>query len=396
MIPALDIDPFCRDFFDDPYPAHAAMRDAGPVVYLPRYDIHAVARYDDVRGMLMDWGSYCSARGVGMSDFAKEKPWRLPSLLLETDPPLHDRTRKLMDKVLSPAAVRALRESFAAAADSLIDDLLVRGMFDAVHDLAEAYPLTVFPDAVGMPVENRRFLLPYGNMVFNSFGPRNSFFETAVADAEPVLAWVQAQSKRDALTGYGFGAAIHAAADSGEFTRAEAEVLVRSLLTAGVDTTVNGLCAAVYCLARLPAALAQLRADPSLARAAFEEAVRLESPVQTFFRTTTRDVTIGDETLPEGTKVLMFLGAANRDPRRWDCPDDFDMTRRNAGHVGFGTGIHGCVGAVLARLEGELVLSAIARKVASIEIVGEPKRRYNNTLRGMASLPVRMTAAAET
>ena len=396
MIPALDIDPFCQDFFDDPYPAHAAMRDAAPVVYLPRYDIHAVARYDDVRGMLMDWASYSSARGVGISDFAKEKPWRLPSLLLETDPPLHDRTRKLMDKVLSPAAVRALRESFAAAADSLIGDLLVRGTFDAVHDLAEAYPLTVFPDAVGMPAENRRFLLPYGNMVFNSFGPRNEFFLAAVTDAEPVLEWVQAQSKQEALTGSGFGAAIHAAADSGEFTRAEAEVLVRSLLTAGVDTTVNSLCAAVYCLARFPTALAQLRADPSLARAAFEEAVRLESPVQTFFRTTTRDVTIGDETLPEGTKVLMFLGAANRDPRRWDRPDDFDMTRRNAGHVGFGTGIHGCVGAVLARLEGELVLTAIARKVASIEIVGEPKRRYNNTLRGMASLPVRMTAAAET
>ena len=396
MIPALDIDPFCQDFFDDPYPAHAAMRDAAPVVYLPRYDIHAVARYDDVRGMLTDWGSYSSARGVGISDFAKEKPWRLPSLLLETDPPLHDRTRKLMDKVLSPAAVRALRESFAAAADSLIDDLLVRGTFDAVPDLAEAYPLTVFPDAVGMPAGNRRFLLPYGNMVFNSFGPRNQFFQAAVADAEPVLEWVQAQSKREALTGSGFGAAIHAAADTGEFTTAEAEVLVRSLLTAGVDTTVNGLCAAVYCLARFPAALAQLRADPSIARAAFEEAVRLESPVQTFFRTTTRDVTIGDETLPEGTKVLMFLGAANRDPRRWDRPDDFDMARRNAGHVGFGTGIHGCVGAVLARLEGELVLSAIARKVESIEIVGEPKRRYNNTLRGMASLPVRMTAAAAT
>ncbi|HBK07182.1 MAG TPA: cytochrome P450 [Acetobacteraceae bacterium] len=392
MIPALDIDPFCQAFFDDPYPAHAAMREAGAVVYLPRYDIHAVARYDDVRGMLMDWGSYCSARGVGMSDFAKEKPWRLPSLLLETDPPLHDRTRKLMDKVLSPAAVRALRDSFASAADSLIDDLLVRGTFDAVRDLAEAYPLTVFPDAVGMPAENRRFLLPYGNMVFNSFGPRNAFFEAAVTDAEPVLAWVQAQSKREALTGTGFGAVIHAATDTGEFTTAEAEVLVRSLLTAGVDTTVNGLCAAVYCLARFPAVFTQLRADPSLARAAFEEAVRLESPVQTFFRTTTREVTIGDETVPEGTKVLMFLGAANRDPRRWEQPDDFDITRRNAGHVGFGTGIHGCVGAVLARLEGELVLNAIARKVESIEIVGEPKRRYNNTLRGMASLPVRMTA----
>jgi 4-methoxybenzoate monooxygenase (O-demethylating) len=92
--------------------------------------------------------------------------------------------------VLSPAAVRGLRGTFAVAAETLIDDLLVRGSFDAVRDLAEAYPLTAFPDAIGMPVENRRFLLPYGNMVFNSFGPRNAFFEAAVADAEPVLAWV--------------------------------------------------------------------------------------------------------------------------------------------------------------------------------------------------------------
>jgi hypothetical protein len=393
MIPSLDIDPFSQAFFDDPYPAHAAMRDAGPVVYLPAHDIHAVARYDDVRAMLTDWRTYTSARGVGISDFAKEKPWRLPSLLLETDPPLHDRTRTLMDKVLSPAAVRSLRQSFATAAEALIDDLLARQTFDAVPDLAEAYPLAVFPDAVGMPAENRRFLLPYGNMVFNSFGPPNAFFQTAVADAEPVLAWVQAQTKREALSPIGFGAAIHAAVDTGEFSAAEAEVLVRSLLTAGVDTTVNSLCAAIDCLARFPAAFEQLRADPSLARAAFEEAIRLESPVQTFFRTTTGTATIAEETIQEGTKVLMFLGAANRDPRRWERPDDYDITRRNAGHVGFGTGIHGCVGAVLARLEGELVLGALARKARSIEIDGEPKRRYNNTLRGLASLPIRLLAA---
>jgi len=392
-IPTLHIDPFCREFFDDPFTAHAALRDAGPIAYLPRYDIFAVARYENVHAMLLDWGNFCSARGVGLSDFAKEKPWRLPSLLLETDPPPHDRTRKLMDRVLSPAAIRALRPALARAADALIDDLLERGSFDAIHDLAEAYPLEVFPDAVGMPRENRRFLLPYGNMVFNSFGPRNAFFDAAVQDAEPVLAWVQAQSKREALAPDGFGAAIHAFVDTGEVTAAEAEVLVRSLLTAGVDTTVNGTGAALYCLARFPGEFARLRADPSLARAAFEEAVRLESPVQTFFRTTTRDVEIGGEPVGEGCKVLMFLGAANRDPRRWERPDEYDITRRNAGHVGFGTGIHGCVGAVLARLEGELVLSALARKVASIEICGEPRRRYNNTLRGMASLPVRIRAA---
>jgi cytochrome P450 len=392
-IPVLDIDPFCQSFFDDPFPSHAAMRDAGPVVHLSSHNIYAVARYDEVRTVLLDWQSYSSARGVGLSDFAKEEPWRLPSLLLEADPPMHDRTRKLMDQVLSPGAVRALRERFIVAAEAMIDTLLQRGNFDAIPELAEAYPLTVFPDAVGMPPENRRFLLPYGNMVFNSFGPRNAWFQAAVTDAAPVLEWVQAQSRRDALSTTGFGAAIHAASDRGDVTVAEAEVLVRSLLTAGVDTTVNGLGASLYCLARFPEQFERLRADPSLARAAFEEAIRLESPVQTFFRTTTRVVVIGGETIDEGCKVLMFLGAANRDQRRWDQPDTYDITRRSAGHVGFGTGIHGCVGAVLARLEGEAVLSALAHKVASIEITDEPKRRYNNTLRGLSSLKLAIRAA---
>jgi cytochrome P450 len=357
-------------------------------VRLTRYDVWAVARYQEVFDILNDWQTFSSARGVGLADFSKEKPWRPPSLLLEADPPLHDRTRKFLDSVLSPAAMRGLRARFATAADCLVDELVQRGSFDAVTDLAEAYPLEVFPDAVGMARENRRYLLPYGNMAFNAFGPRNSFFDDAMRDAEPVLAWVQAQVQREALTPDGFGAAVYASADSGMIKSEEAPLVVRSILTAGVDTTVSGIGAAVYCLACFPDQFRKLRDDPNLARAAFEEAIRFESPVQTFFRTTTRDVQIGGTEIVEGEKVLMFLGAANRDPRKWDRPDEYDIERRNAGHVGFGYGIHQCVGQVMARLEGECVLTSLARKAASIEITGEVRRRYNNTLRGLESLPV--------
>jgi 4-methoxybenzoate monooxygenase (O-demethylating) len=391
--PVCDIDPFCRDFFENPFPAYETLREAGPVVRLPRYGVWAVARYKEVHAVLNDWRTFCSSRGAGLTDFAKEKPWRPKSLVLETDPPLHDRTRRVLNRVLSASVMQSLRERFAQEADALMDKLIAAGSFDAIADLAEAYPLTVFPDAMGMRRENRHFLLPYGNMVFNSFGPRNEFFEAAVADAEPVLAWLQRQMQRGAFAPGGFGAAIHAASDTGELTEEEAPVVARSLLTAGVDTTVSGIGAAVYCLARFPEQFAVLRADPSLARAAFEEAVRYESPVQTFFRTTTRPVEIGEVAVDEGEKVLMFLGAANRDPRHWERPDEYDITRRTIGHVGFGSGIHQCVGQLLARLEGECVLSALARKVASIEIAGPPRRRYNNTLRALASLPVMMGPA---
>ncbi len=392
-IPTSDIDPFCAEFFEDPFPAHETLRELGPVVRMTRYGIHAVARYAEVHRVLNDWQRFCSSRGVGLTDFAKEPAWRPKSLVLETDPPLHDRTRKVLNRVLNAAVIRDLRERFAADAEALIDELVERGSFDAVTDLAEAYPLAVFPDAMGMSRENRRYLLPYGNMVFNSFGPRNAFFETAIADAQPVLAWLQEQMQRHSFVPRSFGAVIHEAADTGELTPEETPVVARSLLTAGVDTTVSGIGAAVYCLARFPAEFRKLRADPTLARAAFEEAVRYETPVQTFLRTTTEAVELGGATLGEGEKVLMFLGAANRDPRQWERPDDYDIARKTIGHVGFGSGIHQCVGQLLARLEGECILSALARKISEIEITGPAKRRYNNTMRGLASLPVTVRAA---
>ena len=392
-VPALDLDPFGPAFFDDPYPGHAAVRETAPVVRLPRYDCFAVGRHDEVRTMLTDWESFVSSRGVGLTDYKTHPPYRGPSLVLETDPPMHTHRRNVLNQVLSPAAVRALRPRFAAAAEALAARVAEAGTCDGISDIAEAYPLTVFPDALGMPEAGRENLLPYGNFVFNSMGPRNALLEASLAELPPLNEWVTRQSQREALTPDGFGAAIHACADRGEITAEEAPLLVRSLLSAGVDTTVNGIGAALFCLARNPGEWARLHADPSLARGAFEEAVRFESPVQTFFRTTVRDVVLGGTPIPEGRKVLMFLAAANRDPRRWDDPDRYDITRNAAGHVGFGAGIHMCVGQVLARLEGEVMLEALARHVARLEPAGPPRRRHNNTLRGLTSLPLRLHRA---
>jgi cytochrome P450 len=387
-IPGLDIDPFAIEFFENPFPAHEALREAGPVVHLDKWNVYAVARYAEVHLVLNDPLTFCSSRGVGLSDFAKEKPWRPPSLILEADPPAHTRTRAVLSRVLSPAVMKQIRDGFAAAAEAKVDELLARGSFDAVADLAEAYPLSVFPDAVGLKQEGREHLLPYAGVVFNAFGPPNQLRQTAIERSQPHQAYVQEQCQRDNLAPGGFGACIHARVDAGDIIAAEAPMLVRSLLSAGIDTTVNGIGAAIYCLARFPEEFARLRSDPSLARNAFEEAIRFESPVQTFFRTTTRDVDIGGCGVGEGKKILMFLGAANRDPRRWADPDRYDITRKTSGHVGFGSGIHMCVGQLVARLEGEVMLAALARKVAAIEMSGPVKRRYNNTLRGLESLPI--------
>lgn len=395
--PVLDIDPFSTDFLTDPYADHARMRDAGPVVWLSKYEIFATARHQEVRAVLNDHENFISSAGAGLANFNKETPFRPKSLILEADPPDHTRARAVLARILSPKTVTQIRANFAADADVLLDRLAEKAaggaLIDGVTELGEVYPLKVFPDAVGLDSEGRETLLLYGNMIFNAFGPRNELLQRAAEKVQPVTAWIMDHCQRAALRPGGFGDLIYQAADAGELSQAEAPLLVRSFLSAGVDTTVNGIGNALLCLAQNPDAYARLRADPTLARPAFEEALRLESTVQTFFRTTARDVELAGVAIPEGHKVLTFLAAANRDERHWPDPERYDIERRPTGHMAFGSGIHGCVGQVVARLEGELILSGLARRVARLELAAPPVRRLNNTLRALASMPMRWTLA---
>jgi cytochrome P450 len=391
--PVSAIDPFSHAFLRDPYPHHESLREAGPVVWLAQYGIWAMARHQEVRDALTDWQTYCSSAGVGLSDFRKEPPWRPPSIILEADPPLHTRTRAVLTRILSPAAINVLRTTFEREAELLVARLVARREFDGIADLAEAYPLKVFPDAVGISEDGRENLLPYGSMVFNSFGPRNDLFDSAMANAGPVRDWIMSKCSRAALASGGLGMQIFEAVDSGELTEPEAGMLVRSFLSAGIDTTVYGLGNALHCFARYPEQWAILRENRALIRGAFEEVLRFEAPVQTFFRTTTRAVDVSGVGIGDGEKVLLFLAAANRDPRRWDNPDTFDVRRRATGHMTFGTGIHGCVGQAVARLESEAIFRALAKCVASFELTGEPELRLNNTLRGLDTLPLRIVPA---
>ena len=392
--PTLDDDPFDDAVLADPYEFHARLRAAGPVVYLPRYDVYATGRFEEVHACLTDWRTFVSGRGVGLADFAHETPWRPPSLLLEADPPDHTVVRAAMGAVVSPRTVRALRAGFEAEADALADALVARGEFDAVTDLAEVFPLRVFPDAVGIREDGREHLLPYGAMAFNAFGPRNDRVEKALAASGPTQEWVAESCRRENLAPGGFGAQIWAAADRGDITAEQAPMLVRSLLTAGVDTTVHGIANTVYAMTRFPGQWQALHARPALAKFAFDEALRWESPVQTFFRTTSTDTEVAGVPIGEGRKVLLFLGAANRDERRWG-PDAHvvDIHRSAGGHVAFGMGIHQCVGQPIARLEAEVLLTALAQRIRRIEPAGDPVPQPNNTLKGWASIPLRVEPA---
>lgn len=396
-VPELDVDPWSDEFLADPYSFHEAIRDAGPVVWLSKYQVFAMARYDEVHGALEDWETYISSAGVGIENLSHSQSWRPveENSLLEVDPPRHAANRKLFRGVVSPKSVRALRPAFEEKAEALADEVVARGTIDAIPDIAEAYPLSVLPDALGMSKDGRELLLPFGSMVFNAFGPKNHIFEKAQAEAAAlnVGEWFARQLEPSALTPDGFGTQLYETCEAAGATQLLGSQFVGSFLAAGVDTTVNGIGSAILGFARFPDQWDLLRSDPNLLPVAFDEVVRWESPIQTFFRTTSREVTVGDVVIPDDSKVLLFLGAANRDPRQWENPDKLDISRRAIGHVAFGNGIHTCVGQMIARLEAELLLGALAKRVKRIELMGEPTRKLNNMLFAMADLPVRLIPA---
>lgn len=388
-IPVWDVDPYAEDILRDPGEYYAELRARGPLVYIPKWSVLASGRYEETREIFSDHGRFVSSRGVGLNDFKYGKPWRPPSIILEVDPPDHTRTRKVMARALSPKAISGLKDEFRQTAEAIIGRLIERGSFEAVADLAEAFPVEVFPKAVGMVDSDRRRLVDYGAMVFNALGPDNKFRRAAMAQAPDIVPWITAACARDRLTRDGLGALIYGAADDGEVTEEEAAMLVRSFLSAGVDTTVTGIGNALWCLASNPTEYERLKADPLLARPCFEEVLRYTSPVHTFARTANQDTEVAGLAIAEGTKILCALASANLDPDKWGNPEIFRIDRKPIGHMAFGAGVHGCVGQNLARLELEAVLTVLAEQVDRIELAGEAVWRPNNAIHALDRMPLR-------
>jgi len=251
-VPELTIDPFDKDFLADPFKVHPRLRDAGPLCFLPAIGCYTMARYGEVQAAPKDWETFVSGRGVGLADFSREAPLRPPSLLLETDPPMHDRTHGLMNRIASLGALHTIMPEWQAKADTLVASFTKKGAFDAVPNLAEAFPLSVFHDLIGLREKGRENLIPYATVAFNAFGPRNALLEESMEAARDVAVWVAESCKRDMRRPGGWGMQVYEAADRGDCTHDEAERLVRSFLTAGVDITVNGIATLVHAFAEFP------------------------------------------------------------------------------------------------------------------------------------------------
>ncbi len=392
-LPIIDDDPYSDANLRDPYPLFERLRDAGPVVWLSAYNVRAVARFAELRAILTDHTGFINSAGVGPRNHRHEGSWRDPGIL-DADQPQHTPMRAAMADVMTPRVLRPLRAQFEQVARDVVERALQLDVVDGVTDLAEAFTLKAFGDAVGIPDEGRHEnLLAHGAMNFSQFGPENDRYRQFMAAGEHTVPWVMANCARERLSPDGLGMRLWQAADAGLISAHQATLLVRALLSAGLDTTILGLGNTLQCLAGAPHQQQLVAQNPRLVKFAVDEALRLESPFTSFFRTTSGEVSVAGHPIADDTKVALFPGSANRDPRQWgDDADRYLVQRAASGHLAFGMGIHQCVGQPISRLEQEVLVNELFRRVSSIEPAGEPEPFVHNTLRGWTRLPLRLTA----
>jgi cytochrome P450 len=379
-----DLDLFSDENLLDPYPAYRRLREAGPAVFMERYGFWALPRYAEVWQVQRHPERFTSVGGPGLN--VQPDPM-FSGYILSTDPPEHTRYRKLVNEMLAARSLAAIEDDIAARADKLVAELLAAGSFDAVTDLAARFAVDVVGDLIGLPPE-RDGLLAMADVAFNMFGPLNERTMAGMPMLMRMFEYLQGPAARENLVPGSWGATVWEAVDRGRLDANEGLSFMTGFIVAGMDTTTNGLGSAVLLLGSNPEQWDALHADPSLARGAFEEALRLESPVQSFFRGVTEDIALEGVSLAAGERVMMLLGSANRDERKWTDPERFDITRNTVGHMAYGGGTHRCGGAALAQIEGTAMLSALARSAVRLELAGDPTWRINNVVRGLSSLPV--------
>jgi 4-methoxybenzoate monooxygenase (O-demethylating) len=367
-----------------------ALRESAPVVKLARENITMLARYEHVSKGLQDWKSFSST----------SRPWHdpnsvRPEILLTDDPPRHTQVRAVIANALSPRALSKMSEAFRADADALVRRVKAKSgsTIDAVAEITQPFVYKVLPDLLGVAVEGREHMYAFGHMVWATMGPMNELFHEAMQDTGPVIEWATKCCNRENLAADSLGMQMFEAADRGEITQDEAKLLVGILLSAAADTTVMTMATAIRAFCLFPEQYQLLRNDRTLVRAAFEESLRWDSPSRMAGRIAMRDVEIEGVVIPKGERCGLMFAAANRDPRKWPDPDRFDVKRDNRGHVGWGYGVHSCVGRVLAGLEADALLGAVAEHIERFEPAGDPEPWMTTIGHGPAKLPVRVFAA---
>jgi cytochrome P450 len=375
----------------NPFPWYDEVRRQSPVFNDPKSNIWMLFDYDSVKRAMDDHESF-SSRAVPPSG-------RAPEWLVFLDPPRHTQLRALVSRAFAPRSIAALEPRIRELSAGLLDALGDRTEMDLVEEYATPLPILVIAEMMGIPAADRARFERWSRTIVNlSYAMAGGEVAMrAVREHAPVQAemadylMLLVGERRVAPTDDLLSRLVHSEVDGARLTDVEILGFFQLLLSAATETTTNLIDNALLCFLDHPEQLARVRADRSLLPAAIEEVVRYRSPGQIMFRQTTRDVALHNRTIPADSFVLLMVGSANRDPARIADPDRFDVTRDPNPHVGFGHGIHFCLGAALARLEARVALGDLLDRLDEVELASkdpwEPREALH--VHGPARLPIR-------
>ena len=392
MAEVLTYNPFLAEVREDPYPHYRNLREADPVHRSPFLEMWVLTRYEDVARVLRD--QRFSADRTKWDGFKAIEGFEPTRSLLGLDPPDHTRLRTLVSKAFTPRMVEQLRPQAQAIVDEALDRAADRGEMELIEELAYPLPVAVIARMLGVPREDWPQFREWSRVLVRSLDPvafpdpeqiaavmaaQESLFEYL----SPIVARRRLQPRDDLIS------ALVAVEERGDaLSERELLVMLNLLLVAGHETTVNLIGNGMLALLRHPDEMAMLRRRPELIESAVEELVRFDSPVQLTGRIAAEPCQLGGHEIRKGQLVLTLLGAANRDPDQFPDPDRLDLTRDPNQHFSFGRGIHFCLGAPLARLEGRVAIGSLVGRFPRLELAGEPVRSETITLRGLTRLPL--------
>jgi pimeloyl-[acyl-carrier protein] synthase len=387
----VEFNPFLPEFHANPYPFYHRLRAADPVHRTPM-GLWVLTRYDDVVSVLRD----LRFGREGFDQILTNVYGEGARSMLFRDPPDHTRLRGLVSQAFTPRVIERMRSHIQEIVDRLLERVQTANAMDVIADLAYPLPVTVICEMLGVPTESHSEIRQWSADIARSVDAigmpmdeevvkRGRAAQQALLDYFRGLILERRQSPRDDLLSL-----LIAAEDQGDkLTEGELLITCNLLFVAGHETTVNLIGNGLLALLNHPAELAKLRADPTLLAGAVEELLRYDSPVQRTGRITNTDVELDGRKIPKGSFVVTAIGAANRDPAHFPDPDRLDITRRDNRHVAFGFGIHFCLGAPLARLEGQIAIGTLLRRMPGLRLATSTLEwRESSTLRGLKRLPV--------
>lgn len=383
IVPVVDADVFVPESLRDPFKDYQEIRDAGPLVRLPRPDVFAIGRFKDVQAALRSPNELTSGEGVGISDeFNAGKGKNV----LQTDGELHSRLRLAVMRPLAPAAIKDARGDLKEMIATRVNSLKGRGWFEAMNDLAAFLPVEAISHLVGLPEVGRERMLDWAAAAFNIIGPNQDPADhLTLAETGEFLAGLSEDTVRDGS----WAGELFAAARSGQLSEFEARAALSAYVIPSLDTTILSKGHLLHNLASNPNQWRLVKEQPELVKSAVSESVRRNSVARWFSRVATKDYNVSGSLLPKGERVVLMYGCANRDERRYPDPDNFLVTRDARDQLSWGTGIHMCAGMHLARLEMEVLVEALVEADALLE-VGEAVMGINSGLYGYQSLLMRI------